>query len=241
MTVRIIRGEVDSARVTTRTVLPTTVEPSWPPFDRVAETIATPRRPFRMHRHAGVEVLTYVVEGSANYQLEGGPSELLGSGALRLLTAPVSAAHSINPDPGRTVRTFAVVVGPVSGGAEGVRLQSATAEPAQVQSDGTATRSLIGIRTPITSVTGLACEDIEFRESSTSFRKLGHDRRAVVYSLGGAGEVDGHPIDAGEAALVEEAAGVALHAEPGTRMILSSAPRPAPRSGSPDASGRRPA
>jgi len=55
MTVRVVAGEVGAREVTARVALPTAAQPRWPPFERVAETIATPRRPFPLHRHEGVE------------------------------------------------------------------------------------------------------------------------------------------------------------------------------------------
>ncbi len=66
--IRVIPGEIDGRDVTTRAVIPSTAQPRWPPLERIAETIATPRRRFPPHRHEGVEVLTYVIEGSGTYE-----------------------------------------------------------------------------------------------------------------------------------------------------------------------------
>jgi quercetin 2,3-dioxygenase len=226
MTVRIVRGEISSKNVTTRTVIPTAATPKWPPFERVAETIATPRRPFPAHRHEAEEVLTYVIEGSAVYALAPGPSEPLSPGSTKLLTAPTPVSHSINPAKGQTIRWFALVATLPGGVASAPRLQSGRPTPTPVQADGTVVQPLVGTRSGVSSSTGLECDSVEFREEGTSFQKVGHDRVAVVYALSGPGVVDNLAIEAGEAALVEEAAGIALQGDPGFHVVLCSAPRP---------------
>jgi hypothetical protein len=57
------------------------------------------------------------------------------------------------------------------------------------------------------------------------FRRLGHDRVAIGYALAGRGKLDEQAVDAGEAALVERAAGVALQGQAGFRVIFVSVPR----------------
>lgn len=225
MSIRVVRGEIDAKDVTTRTLIPTATQPRWPPFERVAETIATPRRPFPPHRHEGVEVLTYVVEGSASYVYGPGPPDSLVSGATRLLTAPTPVSHAINPGKGQTVRWFAVVASLPVGRAAAPHLQSGRAEPTGIQPDGTIVRRLVGPGTTITSAVGLEGEAIEFHSTGTTFRKVGHDRVAVCYALAGRGRVDNEILEGGEAALIEQSAGIGLQGQPGFRVGLVYAPR----------------
>jgi quercetin 2,3-dioxygenase len=225
MPVRIVRGEIDSADVTARVVIPTTSQPPWPPFERVAETMASPRRPVPSHKHNGVEVLTYIIEGSASYAFGTASPEPLLPGSAKLLTAPTTASHTINPRMGQRVRMFSLVADLPSGAAPAVRLQSSRADATEMQPDGTVLRYLVGPPSTLTSASGLASEEIEFVQEGTSFRRVGHDYAAVIYALAGPGTVDNEALDAGEAALVDEAAGVALKGEPGFRVIFSTAPR----------------
>jgi quercetin 2,3-dioxygenase len=225
MSTRIVRGEVGTRDATTRTVIPTVAQPRWLSFERVAETIATPRRPFRPHRHEGVEVLTYVIEGSASYGCGPSSPDTLVTGATRLLTAPTSVSHAISPGKGQTVRWFAVVVSLPAGTAAAPRLQSGQADPTEVQPDGTIVRRLVGPGTTLTSSVGLEGEAIEFRSEGATFRKVGHDHAAVCYALSGRGRVDNDILDGGEAALVEESAGIALQGQPGFHVVLVRAPR----------------
>jgi redox-sensitive bicupin YhaK (pirin superfamily) len=227
MSVRVVRGEIDSKDVTTRVVIPTSAVPKWPPIRRVAEVIATPRRPFPPHRHEFEEVLTYVIEGSAMYAFGPGPAEPLLPGSTKLLTATTAVSHAINPSKGQTVRWYSLVTSLPPEGSPTARLQSLRAEPTEIQPDGTVLRHLVGPRSPIESSSGLESESIAFPQEGTTFRRVGHDRLAVIYALAGPGRVDTYDLDTGEAALVEDAAGVGLKGEPGFHVIFSSVPRPA--------------
>ncbi|HLY77520.1 MAG TPA: pirin family protein [Thermoplasmata archaeon] len=233
MSIRIVRGEVGSRDATTRILLPGSAHESLPPFERVAETIATPRRRFPVHRHQGVEVLTYVIEGSASYEFGPGPADPLVPGDVRLLTAPTPVSHVINPGTGSTVRWFAVVATLSGGKSDRARVQSGVARSAGLQPDGTIERRICGPGSGITAEAGLECTSIEFEANGTAFRRVGHDRVAVAYALSGTGTIDNQTLEAGEAALVEEAAGIALQGAPGCRVILVTAPRgtPHPASG----------
>lgn len=225
MTVRVVAGEIDSKDVTTRVVLPTAAQSRWPPFQRIAETIATPRRPFPPHRHEGVEVLTYVIEGSATYAFGSSAPEPLESGSTKLLTAPANVSHSISPAKGRTVRWFSLVVALPSGRPSTLRLQSSRVVTTDMQPDGTVLEDLVGPGSALESAAGLECEAIKFVQAGTVFRRVGHDRVAVIYALRGPGTIDYDALDAGEAALVENAAGVALQGGEGFHVIFSSAPQ----------------
>jgi redox-sensitive bicupin YhaK (pirin superfamily) len=225
MPIRMVQGEIDTKDVTTRVILPTTTQPRWPPYERVAETIATPRRPFPPHRHERAEVLTYVIEGSAFYAFGPGTPEPLGPGSTKLLTAPTGVSHAINPRKGQTVRWFSIVATLAPGAAPSTRVQSGAAISTEMQPDGTVLQQLVGPRASMTSAAGLECEVIRFVQKGTAFRRVGHGRVAVIYALTGPGSIDTDPLDAGEAALVDEAAGVALEGEPGFHVIFSTAPR----------------
>jgi redox-sensitive bicupin YhaK (pirin superfamily) len=225
MSVRVVLGEIGAKDATTRTVLPTVAQPKWAPFLRVAETIATPRRRFPPHGHEGVEVLTHVIEGSGTYECSPNPPEAVGAGSTTLLTAPIPVLHAINPGKGQMVRWFAVVVTLPAGAASAPRVQFERVEGTAEQPDGTIVRRLVGPGATIKSAVGLEAESVEFRTSGASFRKVGHDRVAVCYALSGRGTVDNDPLDGGEAALVEDAAGIALQGQPGFRFVLVSAPR----------------
>ena len=226
MTIRVIAGEISAKDVTIRSLIPSSSQPRWPPLERVAETIATPRRRFPAHGHAGVEVLTYVTEGSGLYSYGEGPEEAVAPGSVQLLFASTNVAHAINPGKGQMLRWFSVVAALPATTTTANGLQSTYAREGALAADGTTTRFLVGPASAIRSAIGLEAYEVAFRSEGTSFRKIGHGFNSVVYAFSGAGSLDGHPIELGEAAIVEDAAGVALHGRPGFRTVLIKVPRP---------------
>jgi len=225
MSIRVVTGEIEAKDATTRVALPIGTLPRWPPFERVAETIATPRRPFPPHGHVGVEVLTYVIEGSGSYSYLAEAPREVAAGSVLLLTAPVSQTHALNPAKGRTVRWFAAVLKLPAGVPPTNRLQSARTESKRGASEGTVVRRLVGAGSSIASAAGLEAKTIEFESGATSFQKVGHDRVVACYALSGQGRVDNETLEGGEAAFVQDAAGVALEGQPGFRVVFLSAPR----------------
>jgi len=225
MSVQVVPGEIRAQDATTRAVIPTSSAPEWPPFKRVAETIATPRRRFPPHKHEGVEVLTYVIEGSGTHEFGSDPPWSVQPGSTSLLTAPTAVAHSMNPGKGQTLRWFGILVALPSGATGSVRLQSSRPEASGVQPDGTILRHLVGPGSSITSTIGVECEEIEFRNSGIAFRRVGHDRVAVAYIISGRGQIDGAGVETGEAALAQDAAGVGIQGRAGLKLMFASAPR----------------
>jgi len=226
MGIRVVPGEIAARDATTRTILPTTVQAKWPPFERVAETIATPRRRFPAHHHAEVEVLTYIIEGNGSYEYEKEPGRPVDEGSVQLLAAPSTASHVINPGKGQTVRWFAVVATLPKGSTVSPRVQFGHAPDSGALPDSTIVHSLVGPGTPVQSSLGLECSVIGFVAPGTAFRRIGRANLGVCYALSGQGEVDNAPLEGGEAALVEDSAGIAIRGEPGFRLVVVQAPRP---------------
>jgi len=223
--VRIVPGELETRNAPTRLVIPTSKQPEWPPFVRAGEVIVNRRQDFPPHAHENEEVLTYVVEGLAAYAVESGAVESLRPGSARLLSTSVSVKHRISPARSGPIRWFNLVVS-APGKAGPKPLMQASEPPTSPKYDEDAhVREIVGAKPGMTSVTGLEVSEIDFVVPSTTFRRLGHDRRGLVYALTGRGTVDSRPIDAGEAALVEGAAGIAIGGDVGFRVIVATAPR----------------
>jgi redox-sensitive bicupin YhaK (pirin superfamily) len=219
-----VTGEIESAPVSTRLLIPTSAQPLWPPFRRVAESIASQGRQSPTHAHELEEVLTYVTEGFASYQLEGGAADSLPHGSARLLTAPVRVRHRVAPAQGAVIRWFNLVVGLTRGASGPTRLQSAGPGTPSTDVDNVRVSLLVGPRAPMTSSSGLECQEMVFAEPSTTFLRVGRTRRALLYTLAGEGAVDQRELSAGAGALVEGVPGVAVQGRPGFRAIFASAP-----------------
>jgi redox-sensitive bicupin YhaK (pirin superfamily) len=224
--VRVVPGVVTSRSATARVVLPTGRQPVWPPFARVAETIVAVGRRFPAHVHENAEVLTFVVEGLAAYELPPSPPVSMEPGSLELLASSAEVTHAIRPAQGTSVRWFSLVADLPPEASVPTRAQFDRPTPSGPQADGTVVRRLVGPGARVVSATGLEAEEVAFGPGGTSFRRIGRDRRGLVYAFSGRGRVDGEPIEVGEAALVENASGIALQGNPGFRVALATLPRP---------------
>ena len=221
---RVVVGEIDSRPVGPRLVIPTASQPAWPPFRRVGESIASAGRQLPRHVHEHEEVLTYVTEGNASYQLEEAPVEALPSGAARLLTAPGKVSHRVSPAQGSAIRWFNLVVGLPTPAAGAPRAQAMAPDAPRQEVDNARVLALVGPRAPMTSGAGLECQELAFDVASTTFARLGARRRAILYALAGQGLVAQQSVSAGEAALVEGLPAVPIQGSPGFRAIWATAP-----------------
>lgn len=224
--IHVVVGEIEQGTVTTRTVVPTATQPVWPPFRRVVEGIASRGRHLPRHAHLREEVMTYVVEGFASYQLEDRPEERLAQGAARLLTAGARAHHQVAPGQGGSIRWFNLVLDLPRPLDDPPRLQATGPEAPRSTVDNVEVRPLTGSRGPMVPASGLESEAWFFPQDSTTVRKVGSDRRAVVYALAGHGSVDGRAVETGEAALADGVAGLSVRGAEGFRAVFATAPRP---------------
>jgi redox-sensitive bicupin YhaK (pirin superfamily) len=229
---RIVTGEIRGGNVTTRLVLPTAGQPIWPPFRRISEGIASRGRHLPTHTHEREEVLTYVLEGFTAYEGPGGPAATLPEGSAWLLTAVERSAHRVSPAEGASSRWFNLVVGLPKGyrGPDG--LQSLGADRPAIEVDNVRVRRLVGPKGPIVPGSGLEFEAMAFAEASTTFRKVGPDRRAFLYAWSGRGSLDREPVEAGETAFIDGVPGVSIYGNSGFRALFASAPREAPSAAS---------
>jgi redox-sensitive bicupin YhaK (pirin superfamily) len=223
--VRVIPGEIESTVVTNRLLVPTPTQPEWRPFRRVAESVANRARQLPAHSHQSEEVLTYVTDGFASYQLEGGNMEPLPRGSGRLLTVPGRASHRISPGTGGAIRWFNLVLSLPAGSAGDVRLQLMDAQGPILKEDQVHVRPIVGSGAQMASAAGLECHELQFTDEATTFRKIGSDHRAFLYATAGRGSVDQRAIEAGEVAFIEGMPGVAVQGKPGFSAILATAPR----------------
>src|SRR3989442_4872258 len=135
--------------MTAHLLFPTHNEPSFLPFQRFAESMATSRKKGELHSHVGEEVITYVLEGYIDHEDGSGNHASLTQGSLLVLTARDEVQHALRMERGRTARWLSIVVGlPVTTAAPSTSLQILTATRPPVGSDGTVPTSLLGSYAP---------------------------------------------------------------------------------------------
>lgn len=232
---RVVRGEIETRTVTTRLVIPSAGQSAWPPFMRLAESVASRGRQLPAHAHEREEVLTYVTDGFASYQVEDGPVEVLQPLSAQLLTSPTKVTHRVSPSKGGAIRWISLVMTLPDGFSGGRRLQSSTFDSPPVEEDNTLVRRLVGPRARMVTSSGFECTDIVFSENSTTFRRVGQDRRGLVYALAGRGTIDRQDIEAGEAVLMDGIPGTSVRGDEGFRVLLATAPKMPKSSGTPGA------
>jgi len=223
--VRIVPGELETKSAMTRLVIPSSGQPAWPPFLRAGETVVSRLRRFPSHLHDREEVLTYVSEGFATYQLDTRPAHLLSPGSARLLSSPSRSTHQISPARAGPIRWFSLVVGIPPSASNELHLQASEPPVFPQYEESAVVRRLVGPGAEMTSSIGLECREILFVERSTTFQRVGHDRRGLVYVLAGRGSVEGHDVEVGDGVLAEGVTGIAIQNVEGLRVIAASAPR----------------
>jgi redox-sensitive bicupin YhaK (pirin superfamily) len=204
-------------------MIPTVSQPVWTPFHLVSEGIAARERHLPAHAHDREEVVTYLIEGSAAYKLEGRPAERLPQGSARLLTAGSREIHEVSPSEGASIRWFNLVVGLPRSFTGPSRLQATGSSSPKVIVDEVEVRRLTGPNGPMVSASGLECDVMAFPQECTTFRRVGAGRRAIVYALAGRGTVDERSVEAGEIALVDGAPALSIGGSEGFRAIFAVA------------------
>ena len=213
--------------MTAHLLFPTHNEPSFLPFQRFAESMATSRKKGELHSHVGEEVITYVLEGYIDHEDGSGNHASLTQGSLLVLTARDETRHALRMERGRTARWLSIVVRlPAGGEAPSAALQVLTPERPSVGSDGTIRTALIGSNGPARTSSDLEFTDIGFVKEGTTFLRVGRDRRGIAYALSGIGSVNDHSLEPGHAVLLENRSGLSLNGEAGYRVAFASVPRP---------------
>jgi redox-sensitive bicupin YhaK (pirin superfamily) len=220
---RIVLGRIRQSDVTTRTILPNPRRTPLDPFLRIIESIGTSRKAPVLHSHRGEEVALYVLEGAVEHLSGDGRRSVLGRGAVFLATAGAEFRHGLTVDRGRTAHWFSVVTSlPASLGSTDVSVAVVDTSHDTPGPEGAILRKLVGPQGAVVSPSGLRMEELRFIQPGTTFLALGPARRGFVYALRGEGRVGDLPISAGQGALLEPQAGVAIRGERGFAAIFGS-------------------
>lgn len=224
----VVSSQIELEDVAGRVLFPSPLQGPWLPFLRFAETITTgggddPGG----HSHLEEEVLNYVIEGRVEYEDEEGHRSVFEPGTVEFLTAREETRHKLVglKQNGRTRWLSLVVRCPRGVGEPSRRTQIAPGPMPTRGGDGPLERLLVGPEAAVTSVAGLECVDIEFRQAGRCVCPVGRQRRAAAYMYEGSGKVDDQVVVGGTGRLMDNVTGVSIQAESGTRVLLASAPR----------------
>ncbi len=222
---RIVLGRVRQSDVSTRTILPNPRSLEFDPYLRIAESIGTSRKDPVLHAHLWEEVAMVVLEGAVEHLVSEGQRSVLDQGTVLVATAGREIRHGFRVDKGRTARWLSVVTR--LGGAASTSSIAIGILPERSEDpgpEGAVVRELVGPNAAVPSPARSVLKEIRFVQPGTIFLSLGQGRRGFAYALKGEGRVQDHPISAGQAALLDPQAGIALRGEPGFWTIFGSAP-----------------
>jgi quercetin 2,3-dioxygenase len=238
---KVVHGEIDADERTTRLLFPTRDQAAWIPFERFAESMTTSRSRLGRHPHQAEEVVMYMLEGEVQHLDNSGRSETLTPGSSVVLTAHEEFYHELVTVTGKRARWLSIVVRlPWHTEAPPTSLQVKGPPDATEAADGTIQRPVVGPLARADAASGLQVLDLEFAKAGTGFFRVGRDRRAVAYVLGGSGSINETPVGPGSGILLADASGVAIHGTSGYRVILASiAAPPEPKTEGPDPVRRR--
>lgn len=225
---KIVTGQLDASDVTSSLLIPNATQVPWLPIERFGETMATPRKKEGPHPHVAEEVVAYVLEGFVDHEYDGGKAETLEAGSVLVLTAHEEVLHELVMRKGRSARWLSIVLRiPWHTEPIATSVVTRTAGDPVEAPDGSVKRPVVGPLARADAFTKLELTDIEFAKEGTAFFRVGRDRRAVVYALGGSGAIGDNEIRPGQGALVEHASGISIRGSPGFRVALATVPAPA--------------
>jgi redox-sensitive bicupin YhaK (pirin superfamily) len=214
---------IELANVAGRTLFPSPIQGAWLPFERFAESRTSERNDSTLHSHGSQEVLTYVLDGTADSEEEGGTHTTLPTGWVDLLLAEKERQHELASADGAPARWLSVVLRlPPRALGDAPFLHQAEACRSETPAPGvslTVVRSS-GPQNP----TGLELIDLRFGAIVTWEHRIPVGHRGLAYVLDGDGAIDGDVVSAGVGILVENVTGFTLRSSRGFRVVLASAP-----------------
>ena len=227
--VTVVRSHPDLSDPSSRLLMPTAEQGPFPPFDRVAETIAASRIQEGLHPHLAEEVVAYVLDGQVRHEDGAGHHSILRPGSVLVVTAHEEVRHELTMQPsqeGRSARWLSIVLRlPWHTEAPPTSVQIKDAGDAIESVEGIVQRPVVGSQARADSALGLECTDIEFARETDATYPVAQDHRGVAYVLQGRGLNEKEPVEAGFGALFEDIQRLALHGSPGCRVFLASVPR----------------
>ena len=210
-----------------RVLFPGPQQGPWPPFERLAESVATGGGAKDLHTHSGEEVVNYVLAGAVLHWDSEDHAVELNEGAVTLLRATDEIRHDIVPKLRSDARWVSVTLhwtGAVAGPETPYQFGRGVAETSR--EPGLRVLRVVGASTPVRSALGLDMSDWTFSQSSSREVALDPARRLVAYVLDGTVEIEGRTVASGGGILAEGVSSLRVAASTGARMLLMSVPAP---------------
>ena len=221
--------EGDGARV--RRLMPIPGFMNFDPFVLFDNFELEPGTGFPPHPHRGFEAITYLFSGEIEHRDNLGNVSRVGPGGAQRFTAGHGIVHSEMPSVEDRTRGIQLWVNlPARLKASAPAYQEAKAESIHDEPvAGGVRRVIVGEGGPVTLMTPVRYVHYRFDAPAEVEEVVPAGWRAIVYVMEGMLAIDGASLGAGNAFFADDAARLALHAQPGTEfMFLAGLPHGEP-------------
>ncbi|MFQ5582753.1 MAG: pirin family protein [Mariprofundaceae bacterium] len=174
---------------------------------------------FPDHPHRGFEAITYLFDGGMRHTDNLGNNGTIHAGGAQRFTAGSGIVHSEIPD-GHAAGIQLWINLPKSLKSTPPDYQQVEAGDIPEHSDNDViTRSIVGESGPIKLHTPVEYHDIAMPAGTTLAKDIPADYHGLVYLVEGEAEVDGMPLNAGEAAYAEDEDSLTIVTDSGCRAM----------------------
>jgi redox-sensitive bicupin YhaK (pirin superfamily) len=202
-------------------------DPKWMGYSSlrvINEDRVAPGGGFAPHGHRDMEIITYVLEGALRHRDSTGGGAILPHGELQVMTAGSGIRHSeMNASQSDGVHLLQIWIAPdAPGGEPGYQQKPLDAET--LRSGWATIVAPPGHSTPFT-IRADAKLDVAWPQTSARLeRSLDPGRRYFLHVATGAVTLEGKPLAAGDAALLEGESRLGLNVEQASELLLFDLP-----------------
>lgn len=174
---------------------------------------------FPDHPHRGFEAITYLFDGGMRHTDNLGNEGTVHAGGAQRFTAGSGIVHSEIPDGHATgIQLWINLPGRLKGIDPDYQQVEAGDIPEHYDND-VITKTIVGDTGPVTLRTPVEYLDIVMHAGTIWMRDISAGFRGLVYLVEGEAEVDGMPLNAGEAAYAEDEDSLTIATDTGCRAM----------------------
>lgn len=165
---------------------------------------------FATHPHAEMEIVTIVLEGALEHRDSLGSGSIIRPGEVQRMSAGTGITHSeFNPDDGRETHLFQIWIEPARHGLEPSYEQRAVEQPS-AEKPLALLASPDGRQGSVTVHQDALLYRARVNGVGNVELPLGAGRGAWIHVIAGSARIDGHDLEAGDAASIEDETSVAI-------------------------------
>ena len=174
---------------------------------------------FPDHPHRGFEAITYLFDGGMKHADNLGNVGTIHAGGAQRFTAGRGLVHSEFPDGRAHGIQLWINLAKALKAVDPAYRQVEADEIPEVTENGVSIRTIVGESGAISLHTDVEYLEIRMAGDSKLQRALPSDFRGFIYAVEGQANIDGEPLNSGEAAFIENQSQIALQSSEGGRLM----------------------